>query len=71
MAILQNQLNNNRPSVSKSNTEGLTIYLNRCRQLLHELLTVLVSQQILDGLLLQTGGFLHGVDGVLHSLTDM
>ena len=27
MAILQNQLNNNRPSVSKSNTEGLTIYL--------------------------------------------
>ena len=41
------------------------------RDFFDELLAVLVPQQILDGLLLQTGNLLHGVDGVLHSLTDM
>lgn len=47
------------------------LLLHHFRQLLHELLTVLVSQQILDGLFFQAGNLLHGVDGVLHSLTDM
>ena len=45
--------------------------LHRLGQLLHEVLAPLIAQQILDGLLLQTGNLLHGVDGVLHSLTDM
>lgn len=43
----------------------------RLSQLLHELFAVLVPQQILKRLLLQTGSLLHGVDDVLHSLTDM
>ena len=47
------------------------LLLHHFRQLLHELFAILVPQQIFDGLLLQTCSLLHGVDGVLHSLTDM
>ena len=58
--------------VFKLNTGASPLYLiNMRRDFLNELLSELIPQQILDGLLLQTGNFLHGVDGVLHSLTDM
>ena len=67
-------LNKNSPSESRHNTSfqrGFALLLHRFRQLLHELLAVLVPQQILDGLFFQAGNLLHSVDGVLHSLTDM
>ena len=47
------------------------LLLHHFRQLLHEVLAPLIAQQILDGLFFQAGNHLHGVDGVLHSLTDM
>lgn len=47
------------------------LLLHRLGQLTDQLFAVLVPQQILDGLLLQTGNLLHCVDGVLHSLIDM
>ena len=53
-------------SICRQIPGAVELLLHRFRQLLHELFAVLVPQQILDGLLLQTGGFLHGVDSSLN-----
>lgn len=58
-------------SICRQISGAVELLLHSLGQLFDQLLAVPVPQQILDGLLLQTGNLLHGVDGVLHSLTDM
>ena len=63
MEIRRSQPNKNSPSESRYKTRshrGFALLLHSLRQLLHELLAVLIPQQVLDGLLLQTGKLLHG-----------
>lgn len=59
------------PQCPNRTPRGFSLLLHHLGQLADQLLTVLVPQQILDGLFFQAGNLLHSVDGVLHSLTDM
>ena len=58
-------------SICRQIPGAVELLLHHLGQLADQLLTVLVPQQILDGLFFQAGNLLHSVDGVLHSLTDM
>ena len=58
-------------SICRQIPDAVELLLHHLGQLADQLLTVLVPQQILDGLFFQAVNLLHSVDGVLHSLTDM